>query len=105
MVLAIDSAPPWPAPGVHPYGNLVVLETGGVRVWLAHLQPGSIAVAQGDVVAVGDPIGRVGSSGSSTEPHLNVQAAVGERPVPMRFVSVGGGYRRGSVLRARRAAA
>lgn len=104
MVLPIDGAPPWPAPGVHPAGDLVIVETGGVRVHLAHLQPGSIVVAQGDVVAVGDAIGRVDSSGSSTEPHLHLQAAVGERPVPMRFAPVRGGCRRRSVLRARRMA-
>ena len=100
-MLAIDGAPPWPAPGVHPAGNLVVVETGGVQVFLAHLEPGSIVVRRGDPVQAGDPVGRVGCTGNSTEPHLHVHAVRGDVPVPMRYDAVRGGYRRGSVLRCR----
>jgi murein DD-endopeptidase MepM/ murein hydrolase activator NlpD len=56
-------------------------------VLLAHLQHGSVAVATGDPVTVGDPIGRVGNSGNTTEPHLHIHAfdpRTGEG-VPIRF--------------------
>lgn len=40
---------------------------------LAHLVPGSVAVSPGERVARGQPIGRVGHSGNSSEPHLHLQ--------------------------------
>ena len=53
-------------------GNQVMIEIApGVWMFYAHLQPGSVAVAVGDEVAVGDPIGLVGNSGNSTAPHLH----------------------------------
>jgi hypothetical protein len=79
------------APGVmdpgHPAGNHVVLECAGVRVLLAHLREGSVAVAPGDRVVAGASLGRVGNSGNTTEPHLHIHAfdpASGD-PVPLRF--------------------
>ena len=44
----------------------------------AHLQPGSITVKPGERVAAGQVIGRLGSSGNSTEPHLHFQVC--DRP-------------------------
>jgi murein DD-endopeptidase MepM/ murein hydrolase activator NlpD len=53
-------------------GNHVMVEIApGVWAFYAHLQPGSVAVAVGDEVAVGDPIGLLGNSGNSTAPHLH----------------------------------
>ncbi|GAB4529494.1 MAG: hypothetical protein Kow00133_18270 [Amphiplicatus sp.] len=60
-----------------PAGNAVAVECGGVTVYLAHLMKGSLAVAAGDMVRVGDPIGRVGNSGNTTEPHLHIHAQRG----------------------------
>ncbi len=56
-------------------GNHVVIEasTGGF-VALCHLQQGSVCVSTGQSLAVGDPVGRCGNSGNSTEPHVHVQA-------------------------------
>jgi hypothetical protein len=56
-------------------GNHVVVEveTGGPFVLVAHLRRGSVAVAPGDPVVVGDPVGRVGNSGNSIEPHVHLQ--------------------------------
>jgi hypothetical protein len=55
-------------------GNHVVLQCGEVGVLLAHLQRGSILVNKGDLVTVGQPLGSVGNSGQTGEPHLHVHA-------------------------------
>ena len=52
------------------YGRIVVVQTGQLRVLYAHLSRRS--VRQGDVVAAGDEVGLVGSSGASTGPHLHL---------------------------------
>ena len=56
-------------------GNHVVVEVapGGPFVLVAHLRRGSVVVAPGDAVVVGDALGRVGNSGNSTEPHVHLQ--------------------------------
>jgi murein DD-endopeptidase MepM/ murein hydrolase activator NlpD len=55
-------------------GDAVILDHGSGEYSLyAHLKPGSIAVRQGQAVKAGQVIGRLGSSGNSTEPHLHFQ--------------------------------
>jgi len=54
-------------------GNHLILEGDGFYVLLAHLREGSLTVDAGDRVSVGDPLARVGNSGSSLEPHLHLQ--------------------------------
>lgn len=60
-------------PGDTPGGNFVVIQHGP-RLFsvYAHMQQASAIVAVGDVVEAGQPIGRVGNSGDSTQPHLHV---------------------------------
>lgn len=58
-------------------GNHVVVECGDVEVVLAHLRQGSVTVATGDTVAVGDRLGEVGNSGNTSEPHLHLHAERG----------------------------
>lgn len=41
---------------------------------LAHLQQDSLQVAEGDELQVGDPVGLIGNSGNTTEPHLHIHA-------------------------------
>jgi Peptidase family M23 len=54
-------------------GNHVVLDLGGGRYAVcAHLQRRSAVVAVGDRVLPGQPIGACGSSGSATQPHLQL---------------------------------
>jgi len=56
-----------------PAGNLVVIQHGP-RLFsvYAHMQKGSAVVNVGDWVERGQPIGRVGNSGDSSQPHLHV---------------------------------
>ncbi len=68
-------------PPAAPAGNHVRLacRIGGdeITVLFAHFQRGGVAVARGDRVRRGAPLGRVGNSGNSTEPHLHVHAVRG----------------------------
>ena len=57
-------------------GNYVVIERAdGLQVALLHLMHDSVLVKAGDEVAEGDPIGRVGNSGFSTQPHLHLEVS------------------------------
>ncbi|MBN1876049.1 MAG: peptidoglycan DD-metalloendopeptidase family protein [Anaerolineae bacterium] len=55
-------------------GNYVViqLEETGTYLFIAHLKPGSVSVESGQRVEEGQPIGRCGSSGNSSEPHIHI---------------------------------
>ncbi len=60
-----------------PEGNWVAIEPEGRPGWrvvVAHLMQGSVDVAPGDLVGAGQPLGLVGNSGNSTEPHLHLHA-------------------------------
>ena len=91
--LVEDDLPDNP-PGVmdweHPPGNHVLLRCGAVRILLAHLRGGSVVVAAGEKIAAGQPVGRVGNSGNTREPHLHIGAETAEsprkaKPVPLSF--------------------
>ena len=74
---AVDGLPDLPPPTAdrtNPAGNHVVLSCGDIEVELAHLRLGSVAVAAGNQIRAGEPIGQVGNSGNSTEPHLHIHA-------------------------------
>ncbi len=67
-------------PGI--LGNGVVIDHGnGEFSVLAHMQPGSVKVAVGDMVAKGQLLGALGSSGNSTEPHLHYHVC--DKPDPL----------------------
>ncbi|WP_112323411.1 peptidoglycan DD-metalloendopeptidase family protein [Oceanibium sediminis] len=59
---------------VNRLGNHVILRCGAAEIVLAHMRQGSVSVAAGDSVAVGDRLGEAGNSGASTEPHLHIHA-------------------------------
>jgi murein DD-endopeptidase MepM/ murein hydrolase activator NlpD len=62
----------WAAWWAGGYGNLVSVANGsGVRTMYAHLS--AIAVRRGQRVATGSLVGRVGSTGLSTGPHLHFE--------------------------------
>lgn len=66
-------------------GNSVVISCKGVEVLLAHMQKGSVRVQSGDRVEVGEPIGLVGNSGNTSEPHLHIHAEKDGKGVPIEF--------------------
>ena len=58
---------------LHPAGNHIVLQTSEQEfVYLAHMQHGSVRVQKGDILRAGDPVGLVGNSGNTSEPHLHI---------------------------------
>lgn len=71
------------------YGNLVEIEhAGGVTTRYAHLS--SMTVVPGQRVDLGTVIGRAGSTGRSTGPHLHYETRIDGRPVdPQRFLRAG----------------
>jgi hypothetical protein len=54
--------------------NQVLIETDSSYIFLAHLKQGSVIVQEGQWVQQGQPLGCVGNSGFSSEPHLHIQA-------------------------------
>ncbi|MDO8518685.1 MAG: M23 family metallopeptidase [Deltaproteobacteria bacterium] len=71
------------APG---YGREVILDHGfGVNTLFGHAS--QLLVSEGEVVKRGDPIAAVGSTGSSTGPHLHYEVHVDGIPTdPFRYV-------------------
>ena len=71
------------------WGNLVVIQHNNVyQTYYAHMYDGSVTVKVGDTVAQGQPIGKVGSTGDSTGPHLHIVFVEnGVRVDPARFIA------------------
>ena len=63
-------------------GNHVVLRCEGYDVLLAHMRRGSVRVSDNQVVEVGAPLGEVGNTGNTGEPHLHVSAQRAMDPQP-----------------------
>lgn len=61
-------------------GNYVLIECGDIEVLLAHLRSGSVQVTVGQSITTGDPLGEVGNSGNTSEPHLHIHAEKGSEP-------------------------
>ncbi len=60
-----------------PAGNHVAIFCQDATIFLAHLRKGSVSVTVGQEVQRGTPVGRVGNSGNTSEPHLHVHAVRG----------------------------
>ena len=68
-------------------GNFVMIDHGKNEYSLyAHLQPGSVGIRVGDQVKAGDVIGKLGSSGNSTEPHLHFHVC--DKPDPLMCAGI-----------------
>jgi murein DD-endopeptidase MepM/ murein hydrolase activator NlpD len=67
------------------YGNCAIIDHGGgVTTLYAHMS--SISVVNGQSVSAGDPVGKVGSTGNSTGPHLHFEIMMNGVAVdPMQY--------------------
>ncbi|QKY70610.1 M23 family metallopeptidase [Lentibacillus sp. CBA3610] len=81
-----DMIPPEMNPE-QPEGNYVGLGCQGTEavVYIAHMQEDSVAVDEGDTVQAGQPIGTVGNSGNTSEPHLHIHAEKDGVGIPIEF--------------------
>lgn len=72
------------------YGNMVEVEhANGLSTRYAHMS--AISVTSGQMVKAGTVVGRVGSTGRSTGPHLHYETRINDEPVdPTRFLRAGG---------------
>ncbi|MBA2394013.1 MAG: M23 family metallopeptidase [Ktedonobacteraceae bacterium] len=61
----------------HAAGNHVIIMYQDRKILLAHLQQNSVLVRAGQQVREGQPIGKVGNSGNTSEPHLHIHAEYG----------------------------
>jgi hypothetical protein len=99
VLRAVDGVPEMRPPAMdrrRMEGNHVVIGCSGVWVLLGHMRVGSVAVRRGDSVVAGEPLGRVGNTGNTGEPHLHIHAQLpGTRdapwsgePLPIRFGAI-----------------
>jgi murein DD-endopeptidase MepM/ murein hydrolase activator NlpD len=72
------------------YGNMVEVEhANGLSTRYAHMS--AISVTTGQMVKAGTVVGRVGTTGRSTGPHLHYETRINDEPVdPTRFLRAGG---------------
>lgn len=72
--------------GIKGYGNMVILKhEGGLVTVYAHAEQN--LVKEGDEVAQGDVVARVGSTGGARQPHLHFEVRQREEPVdPARYL-------------------
>lgn len=66
------------------YGNLVIIENGPYRIYLAHLS--EIPVQVGQQVRAGEVVGLSGNTGNSTGPHLHYEVRLNGKQInPAKF--------------------
>jgi murein DD-endopeptidase MepM/ murein hydrolase activator NlpD len=80
-----DNAPGTRRAGVFPAGNFVLIKADNAEILLAHLKCDSVLVSRGQILQVGTPLGLVGNSGNSSEPHLHIHAQMAGHGVALRF--------------------
>ncbi len=72
---------PGQAMAATPGGNAIVIRhSESLYTYYAHMSPGGMRVGVGDQVLAGEPIGEVGNSGDSVEPHIHFHAMSGSDP-------------------------
>jgi murein DD-endopeptidase MepM/ murein hydrolase activator NlpD len=71
------------------YGNMVEVDHGnGLTTRYGHLS--GVGVREGQAIEVGTVIGRIGSTGRATGPHLHYEVRIDDEPVdPSRFLRAG----------------
>lgn len=55
------------------WNAVYVSHSDGSRIWYGHLKKGSIVVSKGQNITQGQVLGKVGSSGNSSGPHLHIE--------------------------------
>lgn len=87
-VLAVEDGVITQAGNSASYGRFVeVRHENGLTSFYAHLGRVERGARAGVAVTAGTPIGRIGSSGTSTGPHLHFEIRRGERPLnPVAFI-------------------
>ncbi|MCB1518160.1 MAG: M23 family metallopeptidase [Hyphomicrobiaceae bacterium] len=69
------------------YGNLIEIEHNGIKTRYGHLS--YIGVKVGQIVSAGEVIGKVGSTGRSTGPHLHFEIRINDTPKnPMPYINI-----------------
>ena len=74
--------------GYRGYGHTVVIDHGnGLQTRYAHMYPGSITVRVGQSVTQGQQLGKIGSTGNVTGPHLHFEVLKnGAKVNPMNYI-------------------
>lgn len=71
------------------YGYYVILDHGANN-WTVYAHMSAISVKQGDYVMQGETLGKVGSTGNSTGPHLHFEIRINGTPIdPLTYVAYG----------------
>jgi hypothetical protein len=79
---AFDTAVPAVMDASAATGNTIVIDMGqGRYATYAHLKPGSLRVHEGERVAAGQEIARIGNSGNTLGPHLHFQISDAAEPL------------------------
>jgi hypothetical protein len=88
-LLSMRDGMPDNAPGtvdlLHTEGNFLIIDCREAQILMAHLKAGSVRVSTGQEVVAGQPVGRVGNSGNTMEPHLHIEASREGHPISLRF--------------------
>ncbi|SFD66095.1 Peptidase family M23 [Lentibacillus persicus] len=90
VVEASDGQPDMRPPEMdseEPFGNYtgIVCDGSEAVIYMAHMQEGSVEVNENTVIQEGEPIGVVGNSGNSSEPHLHIHAEKDGTGIPITF--------------------
>ncbi|HEY4543025.1 MAG TPA: M23 family metallopeptidase [Tissierellaceae bacterium] len=73
------------SPNLNSYGNLVVVDHGGMKTYYAHLDTIDESISVGDSIKAGQRIGTVGSTGRSTGAHLHIEFNIGNVAINPRI--------------------
>jgi hypothetical protein len=68
--------------------HVMIAHDDGTFALYDHLQCGSLTVSVGEAVMTGQPIGRVGNSGNTTQPHLHMQLQTTDDLDPRVAISI-----------------